>query len=331
MEALSALGTAAGAVSWHVLTGSLRADPFALFADGLIVLLGAGHLAGSLSSSGLADASRPCRGAAEVRTGTAGRRRATARGDAASFLLGLLVLFVALGSGLSRYQASDITVDVAQHVLLMMVAPPLLALGRPAAALGNVVARLGRGGTVAPERAAHLRRLGRVVSGAASWPLYYGSMAAYFLTAAYRVSLDHPALLDVTQVGFVVVGWTFWAGLVGAGGTRAPRSRLFRLAAVAIGMPAETALGLAMVLWPRPLAPGQTLAATHAAGLLLWIACMLTSGVALAVILVQWSVSDSRAAQPGPEAGGVFFEAVSPDGGAGRLRPSPRARPPSRT
>lgn len=223
-----------------------------------------------------------------------------------SFAFGLLLLYLSLGSGFAAVQYAHPSVDVAQHVLLMMVAPPLLVLGRPRRVL--------------PLELGPVRTAWRDLSGVASWPLYYGSMAAYFLTPCYGLSLHHPALLDATQAGFVVVGLLFWSGLVGQGRDGLPRSSAFRMAAVIGGMPVETAMGLALALWPRPLMAGETLAATHAAGLLLWLASMFTSGVALAVLLVQWCVADSRA---GDRQDAFAFPVIPTrsDAGAGRSSP----------
>jgi len=58
----------------------------------------------------------------------------------AAFVAGMVVLFKAVGSGLARYDDRP-SVIVVQHVLLMMVAPPLVVLGRP----------VQRGSTVRPQ------------------------------------------------------------------------------------------------------------------------------------------------------------------------------------
>ncbi len=50
---------------------------------------------------------------------------------AVCFLLGLLTLWIALASPLDTFSAFIITAHMLQHMLLMMVAPPLLLLGAP--------------------------------------------------------------------------------------------------------------------------------------------------------------------------------------------------------
>lgn len=296
--------------------GRPRTDPFALFADAVLVMLAVLY-AGGLRRDPARDRS--------------------AQAAVVMFALGLLLLYVALGSGLAASQFADPSVDVGQHVLLMMVVPALLVLGQP----GRVL-RLPRelwkarrlrapdglveplpGTPPGPGRRAARRAVvasARAASGVASWPLYYGTMAAYFLTAAYAASLRDPVLFDATQVAFVAVGLLFWTGLVGTGRDGVRRSSTFRFGAVIAGMPVETAVGLALVLWPRPLASGQSLAASHSAGLLFWLAAMFTSGVALAVLLVQWCIADSKRAEL-HEALAFTPDPTGSDAGVGRSRP----------
>lgn len=53
------------------------------------------------------------------------------RWRAVSFLLGLLAVWIALASPLDTFSAFLITAHMLQHMLLMMVAPPLILLGAP--------------------------------------------------------------------------------------------------------------------------------------------------------------------------------------------------------
>ena len=53
----------------------------------------------------------------------------------AAFVAGLAAVFVAVASPLDAFAALLLQVHMAQHLLLMMVAPPLLWLGAPATPL----------------------------------------------------------------------------------------------------------------------------------------------------------------------------------------------------
>jgi len=49
----------------------------------------------------------------------------------ASFLAGLFFLWIAIGSPLGAFDEASLTVHMIQHILLMLVIPPLVLLGEP--------------------------------------------------------------------------------------------------------------------------------------------------------------------------------------------------------
>src|SRR5262245_31641786 len=49
----------------------------------------------------------------------------------ASFLTGILLLFVAMASPLNAFSGMLLTFHMIQHVLLMMIIPPLILIGSP--------------------------------------------------------------------------------------------------------------------------------------------------------------------------------------------------------
>ena len=50
----------------------------------------------------------------------------------AAFLAGMFFLWVAIGSPLSAFDESSLTIHMVQHILLMLVVPPLVLVGSPA-------------------------------------------------------------------------------------------------------------------------------------------------------------------------------------------------------
>lgn len=323
MGTLGSGAAPAGPVALTVVVGHPETTAFALGVDAVLAVAAAAAVVGAhrlrrTGKHGGSDAGPPRQGLSPWRT--------------ASFLGGLVLVYVAVGSGLGAYAARP-SVVVAQHVLLMMAAPPLLVLGRPGARWHAVVRaghhrgaghhRWGRNGAPAPD-AAWLEP----VVGPRRWPLgvwvlYYGSMAAFFLTPLFPRSLRDPSLLDATEIWFTAVGLTF-SGFV-LGGACAPGRPPFwvRIVAVLAGAPVETAIGLALLLWPHPLASGVALATTHTAGLVLWTGGMLTSGLSLAYVLGLWVLDDSRR---GRELDQLFDAALAPvslGDGPGFGRPGP--------
>lgn len=231
-----------------------------------------------------------------------------------AFLAGLATVFVAVGSGLAAYDDINPSAHVVQHALLMMVAAPLLVLGQPLVLLAQA----------GPRRLQRrvIRLTGsdaaNVLTGPVAWVLYLGSMAAYFLTPVYAASVRNQTLHDASHCWFLLIGCVYWTGVLGPDSPGHRRSHARRIVPVLAGMPVEAAIGLALVVWPHPLAPGYTLAATHAAGVTYWITSMGTSGVAVALLAHRWMRWDERRvvraegrlASPG--SGEVAPEALAP-------------------
>ncbi len=204
------------------------------------------------------------------------------------------VMFVAVGSGLASYDDDNFSAHVVQHVMLMMIAPPLAVAARP--------------GTLALQALpgalrAHLRTALRVGSRRArNWPratvlvfasvLYYGSMWACWFTPAYSLAERFDAFHDLEHVLLVLIGLAFWGLLsvrsVGAGA---------KLSAVLAGMPVEMYLGALLHGWDRSIGPGTTAASVRAGGEVFWWMAMLVSGTALAVLLGSLTAADERAAR----------------------------------
>lgn len=297
MRILGAPGAPLGGAGLHALVGRPSTSPFALAADGAIVALAALYAWSAYRTRLAGSDDQVC---------------AVQPWAAASFAGGLLALYVALGSGLVAYERTDPTVLVVQHLLLMMVAPPLLVLGRPLALAGRV--RRDPGGR------AHFRvpaRTSAATMALVSWPLYYGLMGVFFLTPLVSASARHSVAYHAIEAAFVAVGLLFWWGLVGVG-AQARSSYALRLGGVIVGMPIETAIGLALAFWPHPLVASTTLASTHAAGLVLWIGSMLTGGVALGMLVAQWCIADARE--------GAEVDAVL-DAAAASITPARASRP----
>ena len=179
-----------------------------------------------------------------------GVRRLTARGDAwsvgrvAGFLAGLLVLVIALCSGLARYDEVLFGAHMVQHMLLAMVAPVFLALGAPVTlALRTLPTR---------PRAALLSllhsRFARFVSfPAIPWLLFIGSPFALYFSGWYPATLDSVALHDLLHVHFVVMGCLFFWPIIGIDPVPGRVSHPFRVLMLFATMPFHAFLGVAIM------------------------------------------------------------------------------------
>ncbi len=223
----------------------------------------------------------------------AGRGRHWPVSRTVSFLLGLVSVELALGSSVAVLAMSRFESHIVQHLLLMVVGPPLLALGAPMTLALQTVSR--------PTKRTLLRILHSRPFGTLSHPitvffLYYLSMYAFFLSGALGYAMDHMWLMDIINLGFLAGATLFWWPMVGL--DPIPRWRMgpaFKLVNLLIGIPVEAFLGIALLMKTSPAAPMYTLASTHAGGGILWAASELATVIALVPIFVQWTRADERA------------------------------------
>jgi len=237
-----------------------------------------------------------------------GIRRLAARGRAwpvartASFIAGLVALLVATESGVARYDNVLFSAHVVQHLLLGMLAPVLLVLGRPLTLALQ---------TAAPANRRALRRLlsHRVVRAltnpVVAAVLFTVSLVAVYLTPVYGASLRWGPVHAWLHMHLFGVGCLFAIGLIGADLPRRGSYPL-RLLVVLATVPAHAVLGLAL-LGPRVVAGdyyaklGRTwgpslLADQHAGAGLMWASGEVFGLVLAGVVFVQWWHASAREA-----------------------------------
>ncbi len=240
------------------------------------------------------------------------RRPAARPAEVVAFSGGLLALAVALASPLEGAASSLFAAHMAQHLLLMMVAAPLLVLGRPVVVLSQALPRRWR--RVVRARA---RRRVRVTAHSLSHPAVVwavGAMVlwAWHLPTLYEVALSHDALHALEHVSLVASSALVWALALGRG----PRSLATPVAVMVLFATAlqSGALGAVLALARTPLYPIHAPAAPlwgltpledqQLAGVLMWVPPGLVYVTVMAGLLVRWFASlDIRAHEPAGAAG----------------------------
>ncbi len=126
--------------------------------------------------------------------------RRASLGQATSFLLGVFVLFVALQSPLDTLgDRSLLSAHMIQHLLLVLVAPPLLLAGTPAWVV-RPIATAPLLGTVA-------RRLTR---GPLAFAIYNGVFALWHLPALFDLTLRNEGVHIAEHLVFIATGVLAW-------------------------------------------------------------------------------------------------------------------------
>jgi putative membrane protein len=211
-----------------------------------------------------------------------------------SFMAGLVMVELALGSPISTLTASYFQAHIIQHLLLMVVAPPLLALGAPSTLLLQSASRTTKHWWL---KVLHSRPFAALSHPVTVWFLYFGLMYVFFLTPFIGLAMAHMALMDVVNLTFLFGATLYWWPVVGL--DPIPRWKMgygARMVNLALGVPLEAFLGVALLNDSKPAASIYTLQSTHAGGGLLWILSELFTVGALVPIFFQWMRSEDRKA-----------------------------------
>jgi cytochrome c oxidase assembly factor CtaG len=210
------------------------------------------------------------------------------------FVVGVAVVAYATEGGIAHYQTSNFTAHVVQVLLLVDVGPALLALGAPITLALQSSSRHTAGAMVSVLRSWPVQLLSRPL---VAFAITMGSMFVYFLTPIYRISEDHPLLLAVVHLYFVLVGLQLWVLIVGRDGLPRHLSFGMRFILVLLLIPFNLALGLAVANATQPLYPaGNTLSDTQQGGSVLLGLAEVLIVLALALLFVEWAREEERSA-----------------------------------
>jgi putative membrane protein len=224
---------------------------------------------------------------------------------AAAFGAGLAVVALALVSPLDTLAEGLFAAHMAQHMLLVMVAGPLLVLGAPGLPLTVALRPRWR------RRLGRLRRHPAVGAGrrlltrpAVAWAVHVGTLWAWHLPAPYQSALGSELVHAAEHASFLGTAWLFWWVVLSRPGRRrlAPGFAVLYLFAAALQ---GSALGALLTLAPAPLYPLQAaasapwgldpLADQQLAGLIMWVPADLVYLGTAGALFMAWLMSLERA------------------------------------
>jgi len=130
----------------------------------------------------------------------------------AAFFGGLVVLLVALVSPLDAFSGLLLQAHMVQHLLLLMVAPPLLLLGQPVIPLLRGLPRWVFKDALGPFLGSHeLRQVSRaVVHPVVTWCVFTGVLIVWHLPRAYELGLESSGWHDLEHACFFWSAILFW-------------------------------------------------------------------------------------------------------------------------
>jgi putative membrane protein len=237
-----------------------------------------------------------------------GVRAARARGRTwrwqrtACFFGGLAAVLLALASPLAAYEVL-FSVHSAQHMVLSVLAPPLLALGAPITL------------TLLASSKPVRRRLMRVVHSVPvkvlghplwAWLVFTLSLYGLYYSPLFELSLRNELVHQYVHAHFLAAGLLFWWPIVGVDPSRWKLHPAARLGYLFLMVPFHAFLGVAIMNAGRLLTPelaarapawADPLAHQQAGGGLLWGIGDLVTLVAALGVMVAWANQDAKEAR----------------------------------
>lgn len=216
-----------------------------------------------------------------------------------AFSAGLIVIVCALLSPLDAFAGWLLTVHMIQHLLLMMVAPPLILWGAPYLPL---LSGLPRGFSIdglGPFLSSSvLRRIARFVSHPVfCWTAFISVNVAWHVPVMYELALRSPAWHRVEHFSFLTTALLFWLPVIQPRPWVARSPRWMILPYLILADLQNTALSAFLIFYERVVYPTYAaaprisdltpLADQAAAGALMWVASSVFFLVPLGVITIQ--------------------------------------------
>jgi cytochrome c oxidase assembly factor CtaG len=226
------------------------------------------------------------------------------RGRVVCFVAGLLVIEVALQSIVERYDTTLFSVHMVQHVLLTLVASPLLALGAPITLALRFARPEFRRRWILP--LLHSRVVRAVTFPPVAWVLFAGAMWGTHFSPIFDASLTEPLLHQAEHAIYLTVGLLFWWPAVGADPSPWRMPHPVRALYLFLQMPQNTFLALAIYGASEPLYPHYTaisllmpwapapLADQQLAGGLMWVIGDVIFILAIVLVVAGWMRSEER-------------------------------------
>lgn len=219
-----------------------------------------------------------------------------------SWLAGLAVILVALSSAIDVYAGFFLSVHMVQHLMLAMVAPPLLALAAPITLVLRVASPETRHRVILP--VLHSRIVRVIASPLVVWSLFALAMWLSHFSPLYNAALEDPNVHDAEHLLYLIAGLLFWWPAIAADPIPQRMGYGTRLAYLGFQMPINAAVGLAIYFAPAVLYQHYaTLVRTwgpdaltdqQIGGVLMWGAGDLLLLAAIPLVVVAWMRADIR-------------------------------------
>jgi len=221
------------------------------------------------------------------------------------FLGGVAVIVLATESGVGKYDDLLFYDHMVQHLLLLMVAPPLLIAGQPLTLLLHASRN--------PVHTWTKRALRSRAASFLTWPVFGAVGYAVCVLAAHLTGIANAvernqSAHNAEHAVFVIVGYLFFLPIIGKEPIRWRLSYPVRFVVLVLLMPVDTFTGLALGYGsasspgvpsgPRPAWAPSPVSDLHLGGAVMWIGGDAIMFGLMMLVFLMWS-QDDRAAVSG--------------------------------
>jgi putative membrane protein len=218
-----------------------------------------------------------------------------------AFFAGLGVVVIALTGPIDAAVTTSFSIHMVQHLLITMVAAPLLLLGAPITLALQAWPGTPRRWLLATLRSGPARLFGNPL---VAWALFFVVLWGIHFTWIYEAALHNNGLHALEHIALLMTGLLFWMPIVRADPAPSGLSYPARILYLFVAMPAMAFLGLTIVSSRQVLYPtyahaegvARALADQRAAGAIMWAGTMILIVPALGFVLLDWVRADEREA-----------------------------------
>ena len=225
-----------------------------------------------------------------------------------TFLAGVAVIvFVTLGP-VGAFDDVYFWAHMIQHILLMMLAAPLLLLGEPVLLALRVSSRSVRHDVLVPVLRSRAVRF--LTNPVVSWLIFAGVLVGTHFTGFFEFALEHPGVHNyVEHPLYLCAGLIYYYPLLGRAPVASPLRPFTKVISLLTMMVPEAMVGFALysagsVLYPfylsvtdRPWGPSTALLDQRLGGALMWSSGMVFHAVWISVATWEWVKSEERKAR----------------------------------
>ncbi len=214
---------------------------------------------------------------------------------------GLAAIGVALLSPIEAYEGTLFSVHMVQHMLLELVAAPLLLAGAPITLTLRTSSPAVRRALL---RVLHSRALRALSFPVVAWILFAAVNWGWHFSVLYDEALENTALHYLQHATFLGAALLFWWPVIGADPSPWRLPHPVRLLYLFLAMPQNSFLGVALmsastVLYPHYLTNGRTWGMTPIddqalGGVIMWVVGDLAFLAGMAAVVVMWMRHEDR-------------------------------------